>query len=111
MALDQAKIGTGRHGTLVEYLIKRTDGRWFDLHRDRNAEALRPTTFASRVIDGWGDHRILVEGVEIAFSYEDPGIHVSFEGEISERLADQIVAEICDNVIRVTGNQARVLPI
>ena len=33
---------------------------------------------------GWGDHRIRVAGVEIAFLVEDAAIQVSFEGEIPE---------------------------
>jgi hypothetical protein len=95
----------------MEFLIRRTDGKWFDLPADQFAAALRPSTFPSRPAAGWGDHRIEVAGVEVSFSYEDPGIQVGFEGELPEATAEQIVAEILENVARVTGQRGRVVRI
>ena len=77
---------------MSEYLIKRTDGEWFDL-RGRLAEALRPSSFASERVTGWGDWRIHTNGVEISFSYEDPGIQVVFEDDLPRDVADQIAEE------------------
>ncbi len=95
---------------MYEFLIKRTDGDWFDLHANRFAEVLHPTSFASRPVEGWGDHRIEVDGVQISFSYEDPGFHICFEGEgISESKAKQIVNEICSNIIKATGQSGKVV--
>jgi hypothetical protein len=62
--------------------------------------------------EGWGDYRILVEGTEIAFSFEDPGIQVSFEGgKISEIQAKQIIDEICVNITTLTNQQCKVVPL
>ena len=94
----------------MEFLIRRTDGEWFDLPWNRRSEILRPNSFASRPIEGWGNHRIEVSGCEVSFSDEDPGIQVSFEtGEISVETAEQIVKEISENITRVTGQGARVI--
>jgi len=93
---------------MSEYPIKRTDGEWFDL-RGRLADALRPSSFASERIDGWGDWRIRTNGVEISFSYEDPGIQVVFEDDLPQDVADQIAEEILRNVETVSGQKGRVL--
>jgi hypothetical protein len=94
---------------MTEYLIRRTDGEWFDIPASNAADAYRPTSFASERVQGWGDWRIQCEGVEISFSYEDPGIQVSIEGDLPEKVADQIADEIRDNIERVTGQKGRVV--
>jgi hypothetical protein len=96
---------------MVEFLIRRTDGEWFDLKVDQMAEALCPTSFEYRRAEGSGDWRIHTQGVDVSFSYEDPGIQISFEGEISEALAEAIVEEIRINLQRVTGQKGRIVPI
>ena len=95
----------------MEYLIRSADGEWFDLHVDRYAAALRPSSMPSRSVEGWGDHRIEVCGVEISFSYEDPGIQVTFEGELPEEVAHDLVTEILANITEVTGQRGRVIRI
>lgn len=92
-----------------DYLIRRTDGEWFDLHADRNVEAFRPSSFSSERIEGDGEYRIRTEGVEIVFSYEDPGIQVTIEGDLSQLVANQIVDEIRQNIERVTGQKGQVI--
>ena len=79
---------------MIEYLIRRADGEWFDLPTSQFAEALRPSSYPSERISGWGSHRIRTEGVEVAFSEEDPGIQVIFEGDLPRATTDKIVAEI-----------------
>ena len=95
----------------MEYLIRRTDGEWFDLGPDRYDFALRPSSLPSRRIEGWGDYRIEVGGVEVSFSYEDPGIQVTFEGEVAETVADAVVAEVLVNITAATGQEGRIVKI
>lgn len=98
--------------SMREFLIKRTDGDWFDLHATRFAEVLKPNSFPSRPTSGWGDHRIEVLGCEVSFSYEDPGIQVCFErGPIPDDQAKQIVREILENITRSTGQPGNVIEI
>ena len=90
---------------MLEFLIRRTDGEWFD-----NAfSACNPKTFEYEVIPGWGNHRIRVLGVEVSISDEDPGFQVSFEGEIDEKIARQIVEEMRENLEAATGQKGRVV--
>lgn len=95
---------------MLEYLIRHTDDECFSFPFDRYPEILRPTRTPSKQIEGWGSHRIEVEGEEISFSDEDPGFQVVFEtGALPEERADQIVAEICENIRARTGQKAEMV--
>ncbi len=94
---------------MTEYLIRRTDGQWFDIPASRAAEAYRPTSFQFERAEGRGDDRIRCEGVDSSFSYEDAGIQVSIEGDLPERIADQIADEIRQNIEFVSGQKGRVV--
>ena len=97
---------------MLEYLIRRTDDEWFDFPFDQYPEILRPIRTSSRRIEGWGSNRIEVEGEEISFSDEDPGFQVVFEtGILSPERADQIVAEICENIETRTSQKTRCVKI
>ena len=84
---------------MTEFLIRRDDGEWFDFPYERRAEILRPHAIPSQPVEGWGTHRIEVEGAEVSFSDEDPGFQVSFEtGSLDATRARQIVDDICRNI-------------
>lgn len=89
----------------------RPDDGWFELKKEKFTQMLRPLSFVSEPTAGWGDHRIRTEGIEIAFSFEDPGIQIIFEGEIDGEIADQIVDEILENIEAITGQSGRVVPL
>ena len=94
----------------MEYLVRCIDGEWFNLHCNDFGNVLCPKTFSSKVIEGWGDHRIEINGCEVAFSYEDPGIQIIFESdEISEDIATKIVNEIYQNIVNHTGQKGKVI--
>ena len=95
---------------MIEFLIRRDDAEWFDFPYQRRMEVLRPLTIPSRPIEGWGSHRIEVEGAEVSFSDEDPGFQVVFEtGSLDATRARQIVDEICGNIETQTGQKSRVV--
>lgn len=73
---------------MIEYLIKPTESEWFTFPEGTAPYRTIRTPFTA--VDGWGNGRIEVEGCEISFSYEDPGIQVAFEGTISQARADEI---------------------
>jgi hypothetical protein len=57
-----------------------------------------------------GSSRLEVEGEEISFSDEEPGFQVVFEtGKLSELRADEIVAEICQNIEAMTGQKTQIV--
>ena len=95
---------------MMEFLIRRVDGDWFSLPAGRWAEIVRPTSFASRTLASENAHCIEVLGCEISFSDEDPGILVAFEsGNIPSEIAEQIVNEICQNIVKATGQEGKVV--
>lgn len=94
----------------MEFLIKTVDGQWFNLKPGDFAKACHPNSVAYEVSDGWGDHCIAVAGTEISFSYEDPGVQVSFDDDtMGEVQAMQIVTEIAGNLTEATGQASRVV--
>jgi hypothetical protein len=97
---------------MLEYLIHRTDSEWFDFPFQEYPKILRPIRTPSKQINGWGSHRIEVEGEQVSFSDEDPGFQVAFEtGVLPEERADQIVAEICENIETQTGQRSQIVKI
>lgn len=97
---------------MIQFLIRPIDDAWFNLHKNQFAQVFQPQSFVSQPIEGWGDYRILVEGAEIAFSYEDPGIQVIFEGgKITEAQVKQVIDEICANITTLTSQQCEVVPL
>jgi hypothetical protein len=87
----------------MEFLIRRVDDEWFDFPASQFADVLHPLSYPYQPDEGWGDYRIMVSGVAIAFSFEDPGIQVNFEGSIAPEIARGIVAEIVQNIQQRTG--------
>jgi hypothetical protein len=95
---------------MLEFLIRRDDAEWFDFPYERYPEVLRPLTIESRPVEGWGSHRIEVEGAQVSFSDEDLGFQVAFEtGSHDETRARQIVDDICRNIETETGQKTRVV--
>jgi len=95
---------------VIEYLIRRTDGEWFDYPLPL-PEFCHPTTVEWKVVEGWGNARFAVAGVEVSVSDEDPGLQVSFEGDIDPNLAGKVVNEMLDNVEQATGQKGRIVQI
>lgn len=95
---------------MLEYLIRPTEDDFINLHHKEWSKTLPPTSFASKVIDGWGNLRLEIEGCEISFSDEDVGIQVCFENcNISRVKANKIVQEICDNLVSATNQPVRIV--
>jgi hypothetical protein len=93
-----------------EYLIRRTHAEWFEFPFTDYPKILCPIRTPSRQAEGWGSHRIEMEGEEVSFSDEDTGFQVVFEtGLLAGERADQIVAEICENIEAQTGQKTRIV--
>ena len=83
----------------MEFLIKRTGGEWFSLHKDHFDEVLQPRSVKAQPCDGWGDYRVKIPNGQISFSFEDPGLHIIFEDYSGTReAAVKIVEEILNNI-------------
>ena len=84
---------------MKEFLIRRKDGDFCLIHTSKFSNVLCPTSFASEKNDGWGDYRIKAGDCEIAFSFEEVRIQISFEMcEIRVENAEQMVNEISRSI-------------
>lgn len=97
---------------MCEFLIKRTDGDWFDLPHNQLPAVLHPNSVPYKTVPGWGCHRIEVLSCEVSFSDEDPGIAVCFENDrLPEVLAQKLTEEICQNIVNFTGQSGEVIQV
>ncbi len=87
---------------LQQFVLRPEPGEWLKLRPEQFDEALRPEANARRV-DGWGDYRIRVRDVDVAFLCEGDSVQISFEGAIPADIAARIVDEIRTRIDRVTG--------
>jgi hypothetical protein len=95
-----------------EYILRDESGEEFDIPMQKWEEILRPKTYPSEVIEGWGALRLKVADCEISFSPEPPGTHVVFECEdISPTVADAIVREILERAESFTGKKGELIPL
>jgi hypothetical protein len=95
----------------VEFLIRRTDGEWFDLPRDRFEAVFRPPSRQLEVAIGAGDLCLLSGATSISIVYDDPGLHVTFRGPMPEEEAVALVEEFCERVCAETGQAGSVVPL
>ena len=97
---------------MLEYLIQPVESEFFQFSPNEWSDVLRPTSFQSKVIDGWGNLRLEIEGCEVSFSDEMVGIQICFKNcDIPKEMADLIVQEICQQYVLLTGEEAIVIPI
>ncbi|MBO2455969.1 hypothetical protein [Actinomadura violacea] len=90
-----------------EYLIQaRTGDGWIAFHHDDLAQVLTPAGWECAPVDGWGDHRLRLGEVEIAFSGEPPGWQISFEGEFDSHIADAVIATVTHQLGEHSGREA-----
>jgi hypothetical protein len=95
-----------------EYLLRRTDGEWFDVGPKNFERTLVPKLMPWCKVDGWGDFRIEVSGCPISFSYEDPGIQVVFEADgFTPEKEMQLLEEMLSNIRDTTGQTGEIVVI
>ena len=94
----------------MEFLIKRTDGEWFSLHKNHFQEVLKPKHPRTESCQGNGDHCIQLPNGQIAFAFEDPGLHIIFEKyEGTREEAVRIVTEILENLTAFSGEKGEIV--
>ncbi len=93
-----------------EYLIRTIDNEEFDIPIPKWSEVLRPKSFDSKIIAGWGVLRLEISGCEVSFSPEPPGTHIVFENEnISSTDTDCMVREILESAEAFTKEKGKVI--
>lgn len=97
---------------MLEFMIKRTDGQWFDIPDQAWEGLYLPHSVPAEYVPGHGVPAIRVLGCGVTFSQEEPGSQVSFvRGSADETAARQVVDEILENIIRATGQAGEVVQI
>ena len=97
---------------MLEYIIRAEDGEEFDIHASKWRDVLRPISYESEVIEGWGVLRLRILECEVSFAPEPPGTHIAFECENIERdIADAIVKEIVESAESFTGQKGTIIPL
>jgi hypothetical protein len=95
---------------MLQFLIRPNEEQWFSVPANSLATVCMPQCVAAEPSgNGEGDYCFMIGAVEVACSYEDPGLHIVFDGEIERALAHQVVEEILANVTRITGQAGRVV--
>lgn len=91
-----------------EYLI-RPAGRadWIAVPMDDMNRVLTPGGWNAEVVPGWADHRIRVSDIEVSFSGEDVGWHLSVEGEMDPAAADALIQTVADQLATYSGEPTR----
>ena len=96
----------------ADYLIRAADDEEFDIPQAKWGKVLRPNSYPSEIIEGWGALRLKIACCEVSFSPEPPGIQIVFEGgDISAEDADAIVREIVESAESFTGQRGKVIPL
>ena len=94
----------------MEFLIRRTDGEWFSLHKDHFQEVLKPKRPPTAPCPGNGDHCIELPNGQVAFAFEDHGLHIIFERyEGTREEAIRIVKEILENLTAFSGEKGKIV--
>jgi hypothetical protein len=97
---------------MLEFMLRLNDGEGFTASFEQYPDILRPASIPSERAEGWGSHRIRVDGGEISFSDEEFGFQVVFEREdITEPRATEIMEDICKNIRDTTGASTEVIPL
>jgi len=95
-----------------DYLIRQVDDEEFFIPYQNWKEVLRPSSFASNVVQAAGVFYLEVGDCRITFSPEPPGLQISFENcSVSAEVADKIVHEILASVESFTNQRGKIIPL
>ncbi|MFJ8621118.1 hypothetical protein [Streptomyces sp. ADI97-07] len=97
---------------MFEYLLATDDDDFLGpVRSDRCADVLQPRGWGAVPVGGDGHYRIAVEGMEIEFAWEMPGLQVTVHGTSDEPRAEELVATIARQVGTELAVRVRVVPL
>jgi hypothetical protein len=90
-----------------EYLIRAAGpSSWPAIPKSRLPEVLGPRGYGCEEASGPGDLRLRLGSCEMAFSAEDVGWQVCFEGDTTGQDTDAVVSQVAQQVGEFTGASA-----
>ena|SRR5882724_9348124 len=93
----------------MEFLIKRTDGDWFNLHSSRFDEALLPSLTLQNAFTAGAIIASRLTDARYCSSTKTSASSLASSAEISPEKASSIVDEIAEKVSAVTGQSSVVI--
>ncbi|MCP4004977.1 MAG: hypothetical protein GY725_12350 [bacterium] len=100
---NQPTINDFTRPECVEFAIRPDPGEWLMVPREQYGELFRFSSESSSPVSGWGDHRICMRDVEVAFAQETDEVQIFFEGRIESRDARKLAEEVRDRLSAATG--------
>ncbi|HEY1571763.1 MAG TPA: hypothetical protein VGG05_10490 [Pseudonocardiaceae bacterium] len=95
-----------------EYLIATDDDDFLGpVRAERWADVLAPAGWVAVPAAGAGEYRIAVEGVEIEFDWEMPGLLVIVHGPLDESVVERMLATVARQVGAELGERTRLVPL
>ncbi|HEX5118044.1 MAG TPA: hypothetical protein VFW65_22910 [Pseudonocardiaceae bacterium] len=95
-----------------EYLIATDDDDFLGpVPSDRWEDVLQPAGWVAAPAAGDGEYRIAVEGVEIEFDWEMPGLLVIVHGSLDEPVVERMLATVARQVGAELGVRTRLVPL
>ncbi|MEV7102899.1 hypothetical protein [Streptomyces atroolivaceus] len=97
---------------MLEYLLATDEDDFLGpVRSDRCPDVLQPRGCGAVPVAGDGDYRIAVEGMEIEFDWEMPGLQVTVHGTSDEPRVEELVATIARQVGTELAVRVRVIPL
>jgi hypothetical protein len=97
---------------MTEYLIRTASTHQLPaVQHGRLADVLVPAGFGCEQADGWGDFRMRCGATQVAFSAEEPGWQVIFEGPMPDADRERLVTTIAQQIGQATGQPCEWLQI
>ena len=93
-----------------EFLLREEGGGWSPFEEDQSRVFI-PSGWDCEPVGGWGDFRFRCGTAEVAFSGEEPGWQVVFEGEYVDAEVERMIQVIAQQIERATGNRMVVVPL
>ncbi|HEX2320434.1 MAG TPA: hypothetical protein VHJ18_15735 [Streptosporangiaceae bacterium] len=95
-----------------EYLIRTASTHQLPaIHHNRLVQVLVPAGLGCEQVDGWGDFRIRCGTTQVAFSAEDPGWPVAFDGPMPETDCERLVITLTQQIEQAAGEDCEWLQI
>jgi len=96
-----------------EYLIKTVDGSDYKFDGKPIVDCLSPEEMEVKVVQPeYGDVGIVINGIELSFCFEPPGLQVAIEvGEPTEQEIESILGAIIKKLEKSTGQQGEFVPL
>ena len=94
---------------MIEYIIKRTDGEWFNLNISLYPKVFSSKKYNLKPTQGIGDYCLSFNDKLIEISYEYPGLQFAFKNNFDKNIAKELINEFFKNITQAMGQKGEIL--